>query len=109
MPFRGTWELRGNHSSIIWPFCRRFSWQRMNTEGERWRKTKECESEEKVKAKTSIREIIFIIKFTDVLTDVAFFALFCFVAQADFKSVDFTRQVTETDAYIFYFWRNHPF
>lgn len=29
-------------------------------------------------------------KSTDVLTDVTFFALFCFVAQADFKSVDFT-------------------
>lgn len=32
---------------------------------------------------------------TDVLTDVTFFALFGFVAQADFKSVDFTGQVTE--------------
>lgn len=29
--------------------------------------------------------------FTDGLTDVTFFALFCFVAQADLKSVDFTR------------------
>lgn len=28
-----------------------------------------------------------------MLTDVAFFALFCLVAQADLKSVDFTRQV----------------
>lgn len=32
MPFRGTWELRGNHSSIICPFWRRFNWQRMNTD-----------------------------------------------------------------------------
>lgn len=35
------------------------------------------------------------IVFTQVLTNVTFFALFCFVAQANFKSVDFTRQVTE--------------
>lgn len=41
-----------------------------------------------------LTEITFVLK--NVLTDVTFFALFCFVAQADFKSVDFTRQVTET-------------
>ena len=46
-------------------------------------------------------EITFVLKCANVLTDVTFFALFCFVAQADFKSVDFTRQVTETkDKYI---------
>lgn len=36
------------------------------------------------------------LKLADVLTDVVLFALFRFVAQADFKSVDFTGQVTET-------------
>lgn len=37
-----------------------------------------------------------------MLTDVTFFALFGFVAQADFKSVDFTGQVTErAEKYIF--------
>lgn len=40
-------------------------------------------------------------KFNDVLTDVTFFALFCFVAQTDFESVDITGQVTEmTDGHI---------
>lgn len=54
MPFRGTWELSGNHSSIIWPFCRRFNWQRMNTDGEqlkrevrgkRWKSLRETVSQ----------------------------------------------------------------
>lgn len=44
--------------------------------------------------------------FTEVLTDVTFFALFCFVAQADLKSVDFTGQVTETTINAFYDYVN---
>lgn len=48
-----------------------------------------------------LSEILLVFKYTDVRTDVTFFALFCFVAEADFKSVDLTRQVTEkTDEYI---------
>lgn len=82
MPFRGTWELSGNHSSIICPFWRRFNWQRMNTDGKRGR------------ARSDGRNIA-TEKGRRVLTDVALFALFRFVAQADLKSVDFTRQVAE--------------
>lgn len=78
MPFRGTWELRGNHSSIIWPFCRRFNWQRMNTDRERSSRKVDRQQRHEVNAKTSSDYTG--IKNLQLLTDVTFFALFCFVA-----------------------------
>ncbi len=72
----------------------------MNTERERLRRggrQEEKVGEMRVVKRDEVNAETYVcLKFTEVLTDVTFFALFCFVAQAYFKSVDFTWQVAET-------------
>lgn len=103
---RGSWEGTTHQSSgpsadgstgSAWTLRGR-DWGVEEDREKRWER---CELWNEVKRDEVTAEAYICLKCTDVLTDVTFFALFCFVAQADFKSVDFTWQVTETtDKYI---------